>query len=207
MKATIALRLSLMSPEQKINFVTLVISALTSHAPTFPTPNPPLAGLTAAKGNLSTRLTSIGTMASNLDAEKLGAVSSEQGLDDLIVQLATYVENIAKGDPEVILLSGFDLAQEPTPIGELPPPENLRTSATDIEGQLRLKWGAVRGAKSYIVECAQSANGPWTQVTVTARANHSVDGLTAGTKYWFRVRAVGAAGMSGWSDPAVKMAA
>jgi hypothetical protein len=38
-------------------------------------------------------------------------------------------------------------------------------------------------------------------------ANCLVTGLTSGKKYWFRVRAVGTAGFSGWSDPAVKMAA
>ena len=31
-------------------------------------------------------------------------------------------------------------------------------------------------------------------------------GLVRGTQYWFRVRAIGAAGPSAWSDPATKRA-
>ena len=89
----------------------------------------------------------------------------------------------------------------------LRPPQNLLGIATDIEGQTKLKWNLVRGAKSYIVECATSPDGPWVQVTVTTRISCLATNLTPGTKYWFRVRAVGAAGLSGWSDPAAKLAA
>jgi hypothetical protein len=39
------------------------------------------------------------------------------------------------------------------------------------------------------------------------RTTSKASGLTSGTKYWFRVRAVGAAGLSGGSEPAQKMAA
>ncbi len=38
-------------------------------------------------------------------------------------------------------------------------------------------------------------------------SKHTETGLTSGTKYWIRVRAVGASGFGPWSDPAVKMAA
>jgi hypothetical protein len=30
--------------------------------------------------------------------------------------------------------------------------------------------------------------------------------LVSGTQYWFRVRTIGAAGPSAWSDPAIKRA-
>ena len=63
------------------------------------------------------------------------------------------------------------------------------------------------GGCSYVVECATNPNGPWTQVAVTTRANYTATGLASGTKYWFHVRAAGAAGPGPWSELVVKMAA
>jgi hypothetical protein len=178
-----------------------------SHASTFPEPNPTVESLTTARNNLSTRLTTIGTMEANLESERAGAVTSEKDLDALIVQLASYIENIAKGDLSILQMSGFAISTGRSAVGPLSAPENLQGFMADIEGQVKLKWNRVRGAKTYIVECATSPEGPWTQIDVTTRATCKATGLTSGTKYWFRLRAVGAAGLSGWSDPAQKMAA
>ena len=63
------------------------------------------------------------------------------------------------------------------------------------------------GASSYVFECATNPNGPWTPVEVTSRASTVATELTSGTKYWFHMRAGGAAGPDPWSEPVVKMAA
>jgi len=207
MSAKITLGLSELTPEQKVLFTEERITSLNTNAVTFPAPNPPVLVLTTAKNNLDTRLKAIAQQESLLDAERSYAVTEEAALDALLQQEAAYVENIAKGEASIILLSGFPLAQEPTPIGQLSPPQNLLGIATDIEGETRLKWNRVHGAKSYIVECSANPNGPWAPVTVTKRISCVAQNLTPGTKYWFRVRAVGAAGLSGWSDPAAKLAA
>ena len=119
--------------------------------------------LTTARNNLDTRLRAIAQQESLLDAERAYAVTEEAALDALLQQEASYVENIAKGEASIILLLGFPLAQEPAPIGQLAPPQNLLGTATDLDGTVKLRWNPVR--------------------------------------------AVGAAGMSGWSDPAAKLAA
>ena len=49
--------------------------------------------------------------------------------------------------------------------------------------------------------CTQTAAA----ATVT-KSKATVTGLTSGTKYWFRVRAIGATGPGPWSDPATKIA-
>ncbi|HEV7473405.1 MAG TPA: fibronectin type III domain-containing protein [Pyrinomonadaceae bacterium] len=41
---------------------------------------------------------------------------------------------------------------------------------------------------------------------MSTKSSFTVTGLTPGTRYWFRVAAVGAGGQSGWSDPASKIA-
>ena len=92
------------------------------------------------------------------------------------------------------------------PIGQPAPPQDLRSQTADIDGTVKLKWKRVRGTKSFFVECATSGSGPCNQIKVTSRASATAAGLTSGTKYWFRVRAFGTAGFSGWSEPTQKMA-
>ena len=46
----------------------------------------------------------------------------------------------------------------------------------------------------------------WQQASVVTKSKTTVSGLTSGTKYWFRVAAVGTAGQGPWSDPATKLA-
>ena len=41
---------------------------------------------------------------------------------------------------------------------------------------------------------------------MVTKSKATVSGLATGTKYWFRVRAIGAAGPGPWSDPATKVA-
>jgi len=43
-------------------------------------------------------------------------------------------------------------------------------------------------------------------VGTSTKSTTTIDGLTSGTRYWFRVAAVAALGQSGWSDPATKIA-
>ena len=206
-KPKIALGLGELSPAEKVSFATGVHGAVASHSTEFVTPVPKLTNLNTAISNLDSRLAAIAVMESNLEAEKTLARENETTLDDALTQLASYVETTANGNASIIQLSGFHLASEPTPIGPLSPPENLQGSTADIEGNVNLKWNRVKGSRSYFVECATNQAGPWTQVDVTTRVSTVATGLVSGTKYLFRVRALGAAGFSGWSAPAQKMAA
>jgi len=48
--------------------------------------------------------------------------------------------------------------------------------------------------------------GPWTECYVGKALSYPVTRLTSGMQYWFQVRAIGAAVLSAWSDPATKRA-
>ena len=52
-----------------------------------------------------------------------------------------------------------------------------------------------------------AATFPAPKPSVTTRISCLATNLTPGKKYWFRVRAVGAAGLSGWSDSAARLTA
>lgn len=92
--------------------------------------------------------------------------------------------------------------------GDLPAPSNLSASAGDHEGEIDLHWDKVARARSYVVE--QSPDPPadttWSNSAVVVKSQATIEGLTSGKKYWFRVAAVGASGQSGWSNPAAKIA-
>lgn len=93
------------------------------------------------------------------------------------------------------------------PLGLLPAPANVRAKAGPVEGAVSLLWSGVVGKLTYELEYATSVNGPWTRCYNKGRARHVCEGLTPGTEYWFRVRAIGDAGASEWSNPVRRRAA
>ncbi len=85
--------------------------------------------------------------------------------------------------------------------------ENLRVKTTGTAGEAMCKCKAVPLADSY--ECAWTLdpiNGPWTTIPpLSSSQNMLFTGLSRGKDYYFRVRAIGANGPSGWSDVATMM--
>jgi Fibronectin type III domain len=118
-----------------------------------------------------------------------------------------YVENKSNGVEAIILSAGLPVKNPSAPISELMAPANLAATMGSLEGQVKLKWKAVRGAVSYIVQkSAEVSPRVWSQVTISPNARATVTGLTSGDTYAFRVCAVGTVGQGPWSDEAVKMA-
>ena len=87
-----------------------------------------------------------------------------------------------RGDEAVILSSGMSVRQPPVPVLELTAPENLRAAPNGMEGVVKVEWDTVRGADSYLVECATAPTGPFTQTNATSRARAEVPALTPGTR-------------------------
>ncbi len=121
---------------------------------------------------------------------------------------AGFVDNSAKGDATIIHKAAFEATAEKSPVGALPAPENLRAALNGHSGQMRVRGNPVKGAGSYVTECREHGTtlGPWQQVKVSTSASFTATGLTPGKEYAFRMKAVGSAGDSPWSDEVVKMA-
>ena len=125
----------------------------------------------------------------------------------MLTQLAAYVESVAGRDDALITSVGLETKasrSSPTLPGV---PQALSATAGDHDGEIFLSWRPVANAKSYTVESSTdpAAAASWTHAGIATSATRVIANLKSGTRYWFRVAAVGAGGQSGWSEHATKV--
>jgi hypothetical protein len=130
----------------------------------------------------------------------------EDALEQLVSQIASYVESVAGNDETLITSAGMD-PRAPSSASTMPDtPSGLETTVGDRDGEIDLSWNPSSSAKSYLIQ--QSADPPtatgWTHAGTSTKSSITIDALSPGIRYWFRVCAVRASGQSGWSDPATK---
>lgn len=120
----------------------------------------------------------------------------------LLRQLAGYVTATANGNLEKLLSSGFPV-QKPvrTPIGPLPAPAAPVVTQGALSGSITVAAPPVYGASSYNWSVAlQSTPEVDVQTAQTTGARTSFSDLIPGKVYVVSLNAVGAAGVSDWSD-------
>lgn len=198
---------SLSIPE-KIARAQQVVAALTGN-PNFPAPHPPLTEVTAAIGALETSARA--AHAARIEARMLTAEQRrhEAALLRVMTQLVSHVDSVAGDNESLILSAALDMRAASTTVSLPAAPEGLAAADGSSPGEIELTWEAVRGARAYVVERssdAQNAAPAWTHVVVAPRSRAFVSGLESGTRYWFRVAAVNAAGQSPWCNAAFKIA-
>jgi len=90
-------------------------------------------------------------------------------------------------------------------------PAALKALRSDKEGVVKVDWDVVTDAESYqVMMTTVSPSAPeasWTSVAVTSKSQSEIGNLVPGTYYWFKVKAIGRGTVSGFSDPAMVMAA
>ncbi|MEO5571621.1 MAG: fibronectin type III domain-containing protein [Bacteroidia bacterium] len=118
--------------------------------------------------------------------------------------LEGYVQSVSGGDPAKILLIA-DVKRTGSPVGLLPPPSNVRSVYGKQEGEIIFRWKGVPGRSRYKMQINRTPmdDNRWEDLTdsLTGKTNKTVDGLTTGSNYGFRVATFNTAGISGWSDP------
>jgi len=135
-------------------------------------------------------------------------VSTREVLTGLLEKLAANVELTADGDLVKLAATGFNFKKARViSEGLVAAPQNLRVMTTGIAGETLAKVAAVALASGYEAHYTlDPINGPWTPIPVcTSSQNILFTGLQRGKDYYFRVRAIGAKGPSGWSDVATMM--
>lgn len=185
----------------KIQYTRRFAEALTGN-PNFPNPIPAIAVLTAQADSLEIAYNE--AQAARLISKSKTTLQDEQNAatDLLVAQLASYVDSASGGDATKIESAGFEVRATPTPIGALPAPTDVQVLPSEHAGTAELKWKSVYGAKAYAIERAPDGdNLAWNIIGTATKKQASLNSMVSGTKYWFRISAIGSAGQSAWSDP------
>lgn len=211
-KVKVSLGLKRFSANDKVELARAIVTAMTDNS-NFATPVPALSVVTTAATALDVALQN----AQDRGKTKIALAHAAEGnLDNLLSQLALYVESASNNDPAKILSSGMRVKNDRTPSQIPGVPVNLSTGFVANDGDVKLMWDIVPGAKVYVIEqtddpalviSSRSVGGSnpapavnWTQVVIVTKTNFTITGLNSGSKYAFRVFAVGAGGYGAYSD-------
>lgn len=109
--------------------------------------------------------------------------------------LAAHVNTVADGNYGVIRGCGFEVRSSAMPKPPLDvPPGDLATSVNGVPRRVYVTWKGVAGARNYEVQHTKDlsyASGWETLPETPGKTRAEVNGLDSGTKYAFRVRALG----------------
>jgi hypothetical protein len=165
--------------------------------PAFPAPPIAALDLTTLNTTLRTAITAADAGGQQQTAAKNQAYAA---VTSALRKDANYVEIQSDNDQVTLLSSGFDIistnrAQAPLDQPVIVAIINLATT------QILIRLLSILNAKSYQMQIATSANGPWQEAGIYTQARRIVlPGLTPGTVYFVRVRAIGGStGYSEWS--------
>jgi len=134
-------------------------------------------------------------------------------LEGILKDWAPVVELAAKdaGDITILEKSGYDLRQPNQPVPQPLPAPELKVSRNGYSGQIYGRAKAIPGAQGYEGQVCSGTNteeANWRSAFFSSGSSKlKFDGLTPGQVYSFRLRALGRAGWSPWSDIAQMMAA
>ena len=204
--ATPHLELQKKSDTELRAFAELILSGMTGN-PNFATPFPALTDVSAQLAAYAAALLDHDNK--HAAAENATTLKDNQRelLERLITRLANYVDNVADGDAVIIQSANIPVRDTAAPVGQLPPPGNLRARASLNDGQVDLDCEPCNGASTYEWQCRLHVDGQeYVTVKTSTSSRIELTGLTPGALYAFRVRAIGAAGPGIWSDEAVERA-
>jgi hypothetical protein len=175
-----------------------ILAGMTGNA-SYPAPIPPLADVATARNAYVAAVNAVNAVKNG----SLAVIARKQlrtQLSTLLRSLALYVQQNCKGDPLILLGSGYPVQKTRQPSGLLSAPVNLRLARGTNSGQLKARCNKVPLAGSYQWRYATvAAPTAWTQVDPTLAASITLSGLVRGTEYVVQVRAVGTLGPSDWS--------
>jgi hypothetical protein len=184
-----------------------IVTSMTDNK-NFATPTPPLTEVSAALVALETAAAQVQLARSEVTTRTVNQDNAESRLDQLLTQLAGYVESVAGKDDTVITSAGMETKAAPSTPTLPSVPQAVSAAAGDHDGELLLWWKPVPNAKSYVIESSTdpATTTSWEHAGIATSATKTITNLKSGTRFWFRVAAVGAGGQSGWSEHATKVA-
>ena len=102
----------------------------------------------------------------------------------------------------------MELRNDPVPIGVPGKVSSIMATAMESAGEIKLKWERVKRAKIFNVEISRDMKHgvKWKPIESTTKTKIILKDLVSGTKYWFRIQAIGAGGKGPYCDPISKFA-
>jgi len=178
---------------------------MTLNASVFTTPTVTMAVLLTQCNDYNAKLAAKATRSK---ADTLACTVARQTLAESLRLLGNYVNNTAKGDPTIVMQSGFPSYTTVRPVNDNPPPPptDLRMSQGPTSGTCILRYKT--GRTPSMNEVQVNTGDPKNELDWASRGNFTggrvnLTGFTAGTIVWTRVRTHGIKGTLGdWSDPA-----
>ena len=204
--AQIKLNFSRLSIPEKVARARQIVTALTGN-PHFTGPQPPLTSITTAANDLEAAFADAQASRQEANTKTTIQNAKEDVLDKLVSQSAAYVTAVGGGDEVIIQSAGMNLRAARSAVGVPSQPQALAATAGDRDGTMDLSWDPVVEAASYVIETSPDppTATSWKHLGVSTKSSFTVTDLVSGSRVWFRVAAINAAGQSAWSDPATKI--
>jgi predicted phage tail protein len=198
-RPTIALALPKSVPAL-ISYAQGIVTRMTGN-PSFPSPVPTLAAVTAALADLQTAETAA-------LARTKGAVTARNEKRTVLVaalqQLRAHVQAIADADPtqasSIIESAGVAVRKTPTHTARA-----FAAKPGPVSGVAKVTAAAASRRASYEWQYSADGGKTWVTAPATLQARTTIAGLTAGSTVQFRYRAVTKTGEGDWSQPASLM--
>lgn len=195
------------TPEEKVALGDNHITSMDGNT-YYPAANrqPTDAEMLAARDGLATSISERDALQTQLEAKEEEILAKEVTFDATISGRANHCAAAQLDNPTAWASTGLPLKSAPTPVGDLPAPENLKAKMSTKEGEIIVSWRSVYGARMYKLQMMVHGSGTWTELVMQSQVRFTVKGLISGTQYAFRVLAMGPRGEGPWSDEAVSRA-
>jgi hypothetical protein len=197
----VALKTTKMNPEQLVLHARNIHDSMTANVTVFAAPPVPMTDFLSQIDELEA------AQISTYNGGKGATIVRNQKkvlVKTTLQRLSWYVNGISMGDEAVMNLAGMVAAvRGPRRYDSIAQPKKL-AGFSPYTGTAKLRWEVISNAKTYSTEYCPDpiTDNGWKTGFYGSGANAEISGLESGKKYWFRVRALGSAGMmSDWSDP------
>lgn len=178
---------------------THIIECMASN-PHFPDPTPALSTVSSLNALYSEALKET----INGDHESITIKNAaRKKLEQILRQLALYVQNTAEDNAEIISTSGFAIRKPSKASLPLDKVTGITLQSGININSIIIKWNKVERARFYEVAYADaptSNTSNWTYATTT-KTRMAIAGLIKGKPYSFKVAAAGSNPARNWSDP------